>query len=123
MKNKLHQQVSKILRNPKHNHNETVQKVQKHFWTRRGLLRQAVISVSVVTISLFGHSILKPEKTIANPRQGRVATASLPGRARLIIVFILDGLRPDSINPQDTPNPYKSNCDAAPNSLMRVLLG
>lgn len=29
------------------------------------------------------------------------------GRARLILVFVLDGLRPDSINPDDTPNLYR----------------
>ncbi len=31
----------------------------------------------------------------------------VPGKARLNLVFILDGLRPDSINPEDTPNIYK----------------
>lgn len=84
--------------------NETV---QRHFWNRRGLLKQVIIGVSVVAISTIGQSLLKLEKTVANPSQGRAATASLPGRARLIIVFILDGLRPDSINPQDTPNLFR----------------
>jgi predicted AlkP superfamily pyrophosphatase or phosphodiesterase len=105
--NKLHQQFNKILKDSKHDRNETVHRVQKHFWTRRGFLKQAVIGVSVVAISLFGHSLLKPEQTIANPSQGSMATKALPGRARLIIVFILDGLRPDSINPQDTPNLFR----------------
>ena len=31
----------------------------------------------------------------------------LPGKARLNLVFILDGLRPDSINPDATPNLYR----------------
>ncbi len=36
-----------------------------------------------------------------------LAADSLPGKARLNLVFVLDGLRPDSVNPQDTPNIYK----------------
>ena len=36
-----------------------------------------------------------------------LAADPLPGKARLNLVFILDGLRPDSVNPQDTPNIYK----------------
>src|SRR5258706_7814092 len=32
---------------------------------------------------------------------------SAPGRATLHIVLVLDGLRPDSINPQDTPNLHR----------------
>ena len=109
MNNKLrdNRQCNETLRGIRHNQSETVQKVQKHFWTRRGFLKQAVIGVSVVAISVFGHSLLKPEKTIANPSQGRMETKALPGRARLIIVFILDGLRPDSINPKDTPNLFR----------------
>ena len=35
------------------------------------------------------------------------AAEPLPGKARLNLVFILDGLRPDSVNPEDTPNIYK----------------
>ncbi|HYT56445.1 MAG TPA: alkaline phosphatase family protein [Verrucomicrobiae bacterium] len=31
----------------------------------------------------------------------------LPGKARLNLVFVLDGLRPDSINPEDTPSLFK----------------
>lgn len=98
---------NETLKGTNHNQSETVQKVQKHFWTRRGFLKQAVIGASVVVISVFGHSLLKPEQTIANPSQGRVETKALPGKARLIIVFILDGLRPDSINPKDTPNLFR----------------
>ena len=30
-------------------------------------------------------------------------TTGAPGRARLILVFVVDGLRPDAINPDDTP--------------------
>src|SRR5215510_13706067 len=36
-----------------------------------------------------------------------VAAEPLPGKARLNLVFILDGLRPDSINPEDTPSLFK----------------
>ncbi len=32
---------------------------------------------------------------------------SLPGQAQLILVFVLDGLRPDTINPVDTPNLFR----------------
>lgn len=43
-------------------------------------------------------------------QQGTEASVSaqpLPGKARLDLVFVLDGLRPDSINPDDTPNLYR----------------
>ncbi len=36
-----------------------------------------------------------------------VAAEPVPGKARLNLVFVLDGLRPDSINSEDTPNIYK----------------
>ena len=36
-----------------------------------------------------------------------VAAQPVPGKARLNLVFVLDGLRPDSINPDDTPNLHK----------------
>ena len=36
-----------------------------------------------------------------------VAAQPIPGKASLNLVFILDGLRPDSINPDDTPNLYR----------------
>ena len=36
-----------------------------------------------------------------------VAAKPLAGKARLNLVFVLDGLRPDSINPVDTPNIYR----------------
>ena len=36
-----------------------------------------------------------------------VAAQPVPGKASLNLVFILDGLRPDSINPDDTPNLYR----------------
>lgn len=106
MKNKQQNTLSfnEHPKSTKLSQNETV---QRHFWNRRGLLKQVIIGVSVVAISTISQSLLKLEKTVANPSQGRSATASLPGRARLIIVFILDGLRPDSINPQDTPNLFR----------------
>jgi arylsulfatase A-like enzyme len=36
-----------------------------------------------------------------------IATAQPSGRARLILVLVLDGLRPDIINPSDTPNLFR----------------
>ena len=36
-----------------------------------------------------------------------LAAEPTPGKARLNLVLVLDGLRPDSINPEDTPNIYK----------------
>src|SRR5262245_48953526 len=39
------------------------------------------------------------------------AAAQLPGKARLNIVFVLDGLRPDSISPEDTPNLWRLRHD------------
>jgi predicted AlkP superfamily pyrophosphatase or phosphodiesterase len=35
------------------------------------------------------------------------AAEPLPGKASLNLVFVLDGLRPDSINPEDTPSLFK----------------
>ena len=83
------------------------------FWTRHGFVKQVAIAASVLAIGVFGYSLLKPEQTIANPSWDKAETVSLPGRARLIIVFILDGLRPDSINPQDTPNLFRLRAEGA----------
>lgn len=107
MKNKLQnfQQLDEGLKGI--NQNETLNKVQKHSRTRRGFVKGVLIGASVLAISILGHELLKPEVTVADTNQNRMATASLPGRARLILVFILDGLRPDSINPEDTPNLYR----------------
>jgi hypothetical protein len=30
-----------------------------------------------------------------------------PGRARVILLFVLDGLRPDALNPGDTPTLFR----------------
>ena len=35
-----------------------------------------------------------------------LAAEPTPGKARLNLVLVLDGLRPDSINPADTPTIY-----------------
>jgi predicted AlkP superfamily pyrophosphatase or phosphodiesterase len=35
------------------------------------------------------------------------ATAGAPGQARVVLVFVLDGLRPDAINPVDTPTLFR----------------
>ena len=35
------------------------------------------------------------------------ATAGSPGQARVVLVFVLDGLRPDAINPVDTPTLFR----------------
>jgi predicted AlkP superfamily pyrophosphatase or phosphodiesterase len=45
--------------------------------------------------------------TVAVTLSQALAADPLPGKARLNLVFILDGLRPDSVNPEDTPNIYK----------------
>ena len=45
--------------------------------------------------------------TVAMALSPSLAADPLPGKARLNLVFILDGLRPDSVNPEDTPNIYK----------------
>ncbi len=36
-----------------------------------------------------------------------VAATRRLGQARLILVFILDGLRPEAINPDDAPNLFR----------------
>jgi predicted AlkP superfamily pyrophosphatase or phosphodiesterase len=35
------------------------------------------------------------------------ATGGSPGQARAVLVFVLDGLRPDAINPVDTPTLFR----------------
>ena len=67
-----------------------------HTWVRSA--RQKVFAAICVGVVL----LLAPEG-------GRLLSAAEPslGKARLTIVFILDGLRPDSINPTDTPNLYR----------------
>lgn len=88
-------------------HNEATKQMHKQHWSRRSLLKGAFIGATVLGISVFGHSLFKPEMTIADSKQGKSVTATQPGLARLILVFVLDGLRPDSINPVDTPNLYQ----------------
>jgi arylsulfatase A-like enzyme len=43
----------------------------------------------------------KPSVESLNPTRGS------PGQARVILVFVLDGLRPDAINPVDTPTLFR----------------
>jgi predicted AlkP superfamily pyrophosphatase or phosphodiesterase len=41
------------------------------------------------------------------PVESLNATEGSPGHARLVLVFVLDGLRPDAINPVDTPTLFR----------------
>ena len=68
------------------------------------LLRRTVIGVMVLIVSLIVNQLLNPEVTLAQMS----GAAKLPaGKARLTLVMVLDGLRPDAINPKDTPNLYR----------------
>jgi arylsulfatase A-like enzyme len=42
-----------------------------------------------------------------SPVESLNITAGSPGQARLVLVFVLDGLRPDGINPVDTPTLFR----------------
>lgn len=66
--------------------------MRKRPWNRRGFLKGALISASFIAISSLGHSLLRPGVTIADTLTGKGAVESpLPGKSRLILVFILDG--------------------------------
>lgn len=75
--------------------------------SRRRFLTGAILAAAVTTVSVVGYSLLNLGITNADTTQRPGMTTSLPGRARLILVFILDGLRPDAINPEDTPNLFR----------------
>ena len=64
------------------------------------LLRRTVIGVVVLIASLVINQLLNPEVTLA---QMSGAAKSQVGKARLTLVMVLDGLRPDAINPEETP--------------------
>jgi hypothetical protein len=63
MKNKLQntQQFNKELKGTNQSQNETLKKVHKQQWSRRGFLKGTLIGVSALVISVFSHSLLKPE--------------------------------------------------------------
>ena len=43
-----------------------------------------------------------------NPQSSRCTShGGSPGQARVVLVFVLDGLRPDAINPRDTPTLFR----------------
>lgn len=68
------------------------------------LLKRTAIGVLVVIISLVINQLVNPQVTLAQMS----GAAKLPvGKARLTLVMVLDGLRPDAINPKDTPNLYR----------------
>lgn len=90
-----------------HSQNESTKPTQKHHWSRRRFFTGALIGTAVLAMSVFGHSLTRSGMTHADSTLDQKVTTTLPGQARLILVFILDGLRPDLINPQDTPNLYR----------------
>ena len=64
------------------------------------------LSISAVAIAAL--LAISADRLSGQQSTGTSTSAGpLPGKARLNLVFILDGLRPDSINPDDTPNLYK----------------
>jgi len=68
------------------------------------LLKRTVVGVIVLVLSLVINQLLNPEVTLAQVS----GAAKLPAsQARLTLVMVLDGLRPDAINPEDTPNLYR----------------
>ncbi|MCY7285886.1 MAG: alkaline phosphatase family protein [Cyanobacteria bacterium CAN_BIN43] len=68
------------------------------------LLKRTVVGVIVLVASLVINQLLNPEVTLAQMS----GAAKLPvGKARLTLVMVLDGLRPDAINPTDTPNLHR----------------
>src|SRR5437879_1427639 len=69
-------------------------------WLRagRGLARRHRMGM---TIRLLGMLLVAASGLPA------ALAAPLPGQARLTIVFVLDGLRPDSITPDETPTLWR----------------
>ncbi|MEC4819084.1 MAG: alkaline phosphatase family protein [Scytonema sp. PMC 1069.18] len=74
---------------------------------RRQFLNGVIFGLLVVTFSSWDYLPRRSTVTIAQTVKQEKTVTAISGQARLNLVFILDGLRPDSINPQDTPNLYR----------------
>ncbi len=76
---------------------------------RSGQRRLGILAASLLgALLLFGYGLLQPDFTIAKTfKAGAHMPQMIAGQARLILVLVLDGLRPDAINPEDTPNLYR----------------
>src|SRR5215475_3128469 len=46
-------------------------------------------------------------RLVQPPIESLNAAGGSPGQARVLLVFVLDGLRPDAINPIDTPTLFR----------------
>jgi predicted AlkP superfamily pyrophosphatase or phosphodiesterase len=76
---------------------------------RRSRLWPGILAASLLgALLLFGYGLLQPNFTLARAvKSGSDLAQAMPGKARLILVLVLDGLRPDAINLEDTPNLYR----------------
>lgn len=74
---------------------------------RRLFLGGLIIGMSAVTFWGGEFFLRQNPITLADIANQKKPYVLLPGQARLNLVLILDGLRPDSINPQNTPNLYR----------------
>ncbi|QIR37091.1 alkaline phosphatase family protein [Tolypothrix sp. PCC 7910] len=83
-------------------------KNRQHWIKRRLLLGGLIVGMSAITVLSVEYLQRQSRVTLADTTvTQKKANPIIPGQARLNLVLILDGLRPDSINPQDTPNLYR----------------
>lgn len=82
-------------------------KTRQHSIKRRLFLGGLIVGMSAVTFSAGEYLLRQTTVTLADTTNRQKTNFVPPGQARLNLVFILDGLRPDSINPQNTPNLYR----------------
>ena len=82
-------------------------KTRQHSIKRRLFLGGLIVGMSAVTFCAGEYLLRQITVTLADTTNREKTNFVPPGQARLNLVFILDGLRPDSINPQNTPNLYR----------------
>jgi predicted AlkP superfamily pyrophosphatase or phosphodiesterase len=67
------------------------------------LLSKGMLAVGIAAVLAIASDKLAGRQSMG----ASVSAQPLPAKAHLNLVFVLDGLRPDSINPDDTPNLYR----------------
>lgn len=67
--------------------------------------RPFLIPAAIMTLAALAAIVLEPGAAIAGQPRGRVPFGAQP-KGRIVVLMIWDGLRPDLVNQQDTPNLY-----------------
>jgi arylsulfatase A-like enzyme len=68
-------------------------------------IRPSLIPAAIITLVALAVIILEQGAAIGGQPRGRLAAAVQP-KGRIVVLMIWDGLRPDLVNQQDTPNLY-----------------